>query len=77
MGAVVIGSAVGLYYYLRVMVTLFLPAPGMRRHDAPLHWGQQAGGYMVILLIAASLALGVFPQPMLRIVNAATIASAP
>lgn len=74
MGAVVIGSAIGLYYYLRVMVTLFLPAPGMRRYDAELHWGQQAGGYMVILLILATLAMGVFPQPMLRMVNAATIA---
>jgi NADH-quinone oxidoreductase subunit N len=77
MGAVVIGSAIGLYYYLRVMVTLYLPAPGMRRYDAPLQWGQQAGGYMVILLILATLAMGVFPQPMLQLVNAATIAGAP
>jgi NADH-quinone oxidoreductase subunit N len=74
LGAVVLGSAIGLYYYLRVMVTLYLPAPGMRRYDAPLHWGQQAGGYMVILLIGAVLLIGIFPQPALELVNRATIA---
>jgi NADH-quinone oxidoreductase subunit N len=77
MGAVVIGSAIGLYYYLRVMVTLYLPAPGMRRYDAQLNWGQQAGGYMVILLILATLYMGIYPQPMLQLVNSATIAVAP
>ena len=28
--AVVVGSAIGLYYYLRVVVVQFLPKPGMR-----------------------------------------------
>uniref|UniRef100_UPI0028AFF65C NADH-quinone oxidoreductase subunit NuoN n=1 Tax=Stutzerimonas nitrititolerans TaxID=2482751 RepID=UPI0028AFF65C len=44
LGALIIGSAVGLFYYLRVMVTLYLVEPGMRRHDAPINWGQRAGG---------------------------------
>ncbi len=33
-GAIVLGSALGLYYYLRVMVTLYLREPGMQLRDA-------------------------------------------
>lgn len=69
LGALVIGSAIGLYYYLRVMVTLYLAVPGMRRYDAPLAWGQQAGGVVVVLLIAATLFLGIYPQPILQLIH--------
>ncbi|WP_313433538.1 NADH-quinone oxidoreductase subunit NuoN, partial [Stutzerimonas nitrititolerans] len=50
LGALIIGSAVGLFYYLRVMVTLYLVEPGMRRHDAPINWGQRAGGVMLLAI---------------------------
>jgi NADH-quinone oxidoreductase subunit N len=75
LGALILGSAIGLYYYLRVMVTMFLTGAGMRRYDAPLHWGQQVGGIMVILLIGLMLLLGVYPQPALHLVQSATIAA--
>jgi NADH-quinone oxidoreductase subunit N len=32
---VVIGSAIGLYYYLRVAVSLYLSAPQQLNRDAP------------------------------------------
>jgi len=55
--AMLVGSAVGLYYYLRVIFTLFAPA----QSDIP----QAAGAYVTkiwIGLIAASLLLlGIFP----------------
>src|SRR5690606_13704606 len=38
LGALILGSAIGLYYYLRVMVTLYLVEPGIRRHGAPRDW---------------------------------------
>ena len=69
MAFVVLGSAIGLYYYLRVMVTLYMATPGLKKHDAPLNWGQQAGGVMVLLIACLVLLLGVYPQPALMLVN--------
>lgn len=43
-GALVIGSAIGVFYYLRVMVTLYLMEKSIRRTDAPMKWEQRAGG---------------------------------
>ncbi|VTR49063.1 NADH-quinone oxidoreductase subunit N [Serratia fonticola] len=43
-GAVVLGSAIGLYYYLRVTVSLFLSAPETLVRDTPNNWALTAGG---------------------------------
>ena len=75
LGALIIGSAIGLYYYLRVMVTMFLVEPGIRRRDAPLNWGQHAGGIMLLLMALLVFALGVYPQPLLELVQQATLAA--
>ncbi|GGJ06809.1 NADH-quinone oxidoreductase subunit NuoN [Halopseudomonas pertucinogena] len=73
LGALILGSAIGLYYYLRVMVTLYLVEPGIRRRDAPLNWGQHAGGIMLLLMALLVFALGVYPQPLLGLVEQATL----
>jgi NADH-quinone oxidoreductase subunit N len=75
LGLLVLGSAVGLYYYLRVMVTLFLLEPGMRRHNAPLDWGQRAGGVALVVFAIAIAFIGVYPQPVLEMIQSATIAT--
>lgn len=64
-GAVIVGSAIGLFYYLRVMVTLFLAEAGMQRHDAPENWANQAGGVVVLGTAALVIVLGVYPAPMI------------
>lgn len=74
LGLLVLGSAIGLYYYLRVMVTLFLLEPGMRRHNAPLDWGQRAGGIALVAFALAIAYVGIYPQPVLDIVQSAGIA---
>ncbi|MBA1264208.1 NADH-quinone oxidoreductase subunit NuoN [Stutzerimonas stutzeri] len=71
LGTLIIGSAIGLYYYLRVMVTLFLLEPGLRRHDAPFDWGQRAGGIMLLVIALLVFFLGVYPQPLLEMVRGA------
>jgi len=71
LGALIIGSAVGLFYYLRVMVTLYLVEPGMRHHDAPINWGQRAGGMMLLAIAVLAFFLGVYPQPLLELVQQA------
>ncbi|MDA3923006.1 MAG: NADH-quinone oxidoreductase subunit NuoN [Salinisphaera sp.] len=70
-GSLVVGSTIGLYYYLRVMVMLYLEAPEKGPRDAISAWGRQSGGIMVILLAIAVIALGIFPQPLISLVDAA------
>ena len=76
LGALIIGSAVGLFYYLRVVVTLYLVEPGIRRHDAPSNWGQRAGGIMLLAIAVLAFFLGVYPQPLLELVQHAGLAAA-
>ncbi|WP_137973372.1 NADH-quinone oxidoreductase subunit NuoN [Pseudomonas sp. F(2018)] len=69
LGALILGSAIGVFYYLRVMVTLFLQEPNLKRHDAPFNWGQRAGGVMLLFVALLAFFLGVYPQPLLELVQ--------
>ncbi|MBC9251027.1 NADH:ubiquinone oxidoreductase subunit N [Pseudomonas alcaligenes] len=71
LGALILGSAIGVFYYLRVMVTLFLVEPNLRRHDAEMHWAQRAGGIMLLFVALLAFFLGVYPQPLLELVQQA------
>ena len=62
----IIGSGIGLYYYLRVMVTLYMATPGMLRHDTAENWEQRAGGLMVLCVAGLVLLVGMYPQPVLE-----------
>lgn len=73
LAAVIIGSAIGLYYYLRTMVTLYMATPGMPKHDADLHWGEHAGGLMVLGVAGLVLLVGIYPQPVLEMVRMAKL----
>jgi len=74
MAAVVFGSAVGLFYYLRAMAQLYLRAPWVRKFSAPLDWAQNTGGLMLLALAFLMLLLGVYPTPFIAIVQAAGLA---
>jgi len=67
--SLVLGSAIGIYFYLRVMVTLFLATPGRRRLDAARDWGQRSGGVMTVMLALFTLAVGLYPQPLLDLLR--------
>ena len=60
---IIIGSGIGLYYYLRVIITLYQSPLETTTVDAPHHWGQTAGGIMVLAAAAAVLVFGVYPAP--------------
>ncbi len=64
---VVLGSAIGLYYYLRVMVVLYMTPPDVPRIDAEGNWGTKAGGVMVLLASLLVLVLGIYPEPMVKL----------
>ncbi|NBB09614.1 NADH-quinone oxidoreductase subunit NuoN [Pseudomonas sp. SLFW] len=68
-GSLVIGSAIGVFYYLRVMVTLYLQDSKIQRHDAPFNWAQRAGGVMLLGITLLAFFLGVYPQPLLTLVQ--------
>jgi len=70
-GAVVLGSAIGLYYYLRVVVTMFMADPERLKFDAPLDWAQQVGGVMVLLLTLLMFGLGIYPEPVIGLIRLA------
>ncbi|MGO1501527.1 MAG: NADH-quinone oxidoreductase subunit NuoN [Marinobacter sp.] len=69
-GGILLGSAIGLYYYLRVTITLFMAQPGMRRRDASNDWGVRAGGLVVLGVTALVILLGLYPAPMIALARA-------
>jgi NADH-quinone oxidoreductase subunit N len=70
-GAVVVGSAIGLYYYLRATVSLYLSAPESLRRDTPNNWALTAGGVVVLISSILVLVLGIFPQTLITLVQLA------
>jgi NADH-quinone oxidoreductase subunit N len=64
---IIVGSGIGLYYYLRVMVVMYMTPPENPRIDAVDHWGQKVGGIMVLLAAAAVLVIGIYPDPIIKI----------
>lgn len=64
---VIVGSGIGLYYYLRVMVVMYMTPPETPRIDADKHWGQKVGGLMVLGAAVLVLFLGIYPDPMIKI----------
>jgi NADH-quinone oxidoreductase subunit N len=68
-GVLVAGSAIGIFYYLRVMVSMYLAVPGRRRLDAARDWGQRSGGVMTLALALFTLAAGLYPQPLLDLLR--------
>jgi NADH-quinone oxidoreductase subunit N len=71
--AVVLGSAIGLYYYLRVVVTMFMQDPERLKFDAPIDWAQQVGGVMVLLLTLLMFYLGIYPNDAIELIRLASL----
>ncbi|MDD5330117.1 MAG: NADH-quinone oxidoreductase subunit N [Sulfuricella sp.] len=70
LAALVIGSAIGLFYYLRIIVVMYSNAPSQApaAELVPL----RPGGRLVLAVLAFLLVgLGVFPSPLIRWIQAA------
>ena len=70
---IIIGSGIGLYYYLRVIIVMYMTPPDSPRIDADKHWGQKVGGIMVLLAALAVLLVGVYPDPIIALANQAQL----
>ena len=53
------------------MVVLYMTPPETPRIDADKHWGQKAGGIMVLLAALLVLVVGVYPDPIIALANQA------
>ncbi|MDD2876008.1 MAG: NADH-quinone oxidoreductase subunit N [Acidiphilium sp.] len=71
LAALVVGSVIGLYYYLRIIVMLFLPAPGVTIPcvTTRLSW---AGGVTLGALLVLLVVLGAYPTPLISAAHVAT-----
>src|SRR5699024_5184052 len=49
---IIAGSAIGLYYYLRVIIIMYVAPPGHARRDVKRGWSQKASGVTVLLIAA-------------------------
>src|SRR5690606_12404040 len=68
--ALIIGSAIGLYYYLRVIVTLYLDTPA-EATNAPV---PLAGHVVLTGLTVLLIWLGVYPAPIVDLIGASLLA---
>lgn len=64
---VIVGSGIGLYYYLRVLIVMYMTAPDVPRIDAEHNWGQQAGGIMVLIAAVLVFLIGIYPDPIINL----------
>ena len=72
-GGLLVGSAIGLFYYLRVIGALYAappsgsPAPATTGTTVAVRWS--AGAVMVLLAVLLTLAIGLYPQPLFDLVS--------
>jgi NADH-quinone oxidoreductase subunit N len=52
-------------------VSLYLNAPQQLNRDAPSNWAYSAGGIVVLISALLVLVLGIYPQPLISIVQLA------
>ncbi|MEB3768017.1 NADH-quinone oxidoreductase subunit NuoN [Acinetobacter sp. MD2] len=70
---IIVGSGIGLYYYLRVMIVMYMTPPETPRIDAEKHWGQKAGGVMVLAVTVLVIFFGVYPDLLIKVATAAQL----
>ena len=66
----VVGSAIGLFYYLRIVSALYMHTPGeqVTPTATPL---SVAGGVVLAILVLLLILIGVYPTPLLDMIQAA------
>lgn len=71
----IIGSGIGLYYYLRVVITLYKKPVESLEVSPQANWGAQVGGLMVLFTSLLVLVFGIYPDPILNFLDGVNIIS--
>jgi NADH-quinone oxidoreductase subunit N len=66
----VIASAIGLFYYLRIVVALYTPATPEAAETGPI---RPLGKIALAVLVVLLLGLGVYPGPVTELITAMTV----
>lgn len=75
---VIVGSAIGLYYYLRVMITLYLAEPGTQiqvNEEKNIHWTHRTATFTLLAIAVIVIFVGVWPSPLIAIADYAGVPS--
>lgn len=72
-GMIILGSAIGLYYYLKVLVGLYQKPKVNLEFDVHQEWGIKAGGVMVLLITVLVLFFGILPDGLLKMAALALV----
>jgi NADH-quinone oxidoreductase subunit N len=73
LGTLVAGSIIGLYYYLRIIVTMTAPAATVPDSHAPSGSrvrGEPLGHAVLAALVLLLVGLGAYPAPLLSLIRA-------
>ncbi len=73
-GMLIVGSAIGLYYYLKVLLMMYKRPTTHIAFDVTDDWRFKANGLMVLLVTAIILGLGILPNGLFYLASLATIA---
>lgn len=68
-GIIVIGSAIGLFYYLRIVVILYLSPAKNTHYYIPHNWYITPIGMLIIISILVILSMGLYPQILINLVQ--------
>jgi NADH-quinone oxidoreductase subunit N len=66
----VVNSAIGLFYYLRVVVAMSMPLPERAQPPTPVSFSLGSALVLTVLVVLL-IGLGVFPAPLVRMIQAA------
>ena len=72
LAALVIGSVVGIFYYLRVVITIFRSPEGETPPWSALPISRFANATLVVLSIGL-LILGIFPSPLMQVIQSVVV----
>jgi NADH-quinone oxidoreductase subunit N len=67
-GSLIVASAIGLYYYLRVIITLFQSPEGEVQRPGLFAYSR-GGGLVVLATAVLLLLLGIFPAPLMDLLH--------
>lgn len=72
-GAVVVGSAIGLYYYLKVAINLFHKTGDETAQAKVCFKNLSVSDYLILISTILVLLLGVYPQPIIGLAGLTTL----
>lgn len=70
---IIMGSAIGLSYYLRVLIGLYQRPKAHLEFDVHHEWGIKAGGVMLLIATAFIVVFGILPNGLMNLAALASI----